>query len=438
MNLPGPKSLAIARREYLPRVKNKWFIATTLGFPLLIIAFSVVPGLLIGTDAGTDSLEIGLVDRVGIESERLTELLVREEGSDATVQEADVPEDLDRDELRLRVSESGFDAFLLIETETESTPGEGEGEIGTASERLTLLSTRSVGQLQQAELRQALRQILVETRLSQAGLESREADRVVTSARADLSVVRVGEEGAQSQEVLSVLAMVLTFVLYMMFIVYGQIIIRGVLEEKTSDIVEILISSVRPLELMLGKIVGIGAVGLTQIGIWSIVVVGLLVYGLASSAAALAEAGIDVSALSLPWSVLPSFILFFILGYLLYAACFAAVGAIVGDEQEAQQVNFPVMMLIIVPFLLAFPTIENPNATWAAVSSLVPFFSPILMLLRITMDAAALWEVITAVVLLVATTVGMAWLAGRIYRVGILMKGKRPNLPELLRWIRYG
>ncbi|MFW6010546.1 MAG: hypothetical protein ACOC9H_01385, partial [Gemmatimonadota bacterium] len=154
MKLPGPKSLAIARREYLLRVKNKWFIATTLGFPLLIIAFSIVPGLLMGTDAGTAPLEIGLVDRVGIESERLAELLVREESSSATVQRADVPEDLDRDELRRRVSGSGFDAFLLIEPEAGSTSGDGDDEIGSASERVTLLSTRSVGQLQRAELRQ--------------------------------------------------------------------------------------------------------------------------------------------------------------------------------------------------------------------------------------------------------------------------------------------
>lgn len=437
MKLPGPKSLAIARREYLLRVKNKWFIATTLGFPLLMIAFSVLPGLLMGTDAGTTPLEIGLVDRVGMGAARLNELLVRDERGSATVRDADVDEDVDRDELRLRLRDSSFEAYLLVEPPEpvgDSAGAEGEA----ASERITLLSTRSVGQLQQADLRQAVRQALVEARLEQAGLGSTEAGRIVSSARAGLSVVRVDEGGATSQEALSVVAMILTFVLYMMFIVYGQIIIRGVLDEKTSDIVEILVSSVRPLELMLGKIVGIGAVGLTQIGIWAIVIVGLLVYGLASSTAALAEAGIDVSTLSVPWGVLPGFIVFFLLGYLLYAACFAAVGAIVGDEQEAQQVNFPVMMLIIVPFLMAFPTIENPNATWAAIASLVPFFSPILMLLRMTLGAAALWEIATSMVLLVAGTVGVAWLAGRIYRVGILMKGKRPNLPELMRWIRYG
>lgn len=437
MKLPGPKSLAIARREYLLRVKNKWFIATTLGFPLLMIAFSILPGLLMGTDAGTEPLEIGLVDRVGVRAERLNQLLLKEEGASATVQEAGVGDDADHDELRMRLPDSGFDAYLVLESPGPAADTAG-GEEEIPSERITLLSTRSVGQLQQSDLRQALRQALVETRLQQAGLGSTEASRIVNSARAGLSVVRVDEGGARSQEALSVVAMILTFVLYMMFIVYGQIIIRGVLEEKTSDIVEILISSVRPLELMLGKIVGIGAVGLTQIGIWAVVVVGLAVYGLASAAPALAEAGVDISTLSIPWSVLPGFIVFFLLGYLLYAACFAAVGAIVGDEQEAQQVNFPVMMLIIVPFLMAFPTIENPNATWAAISSLIPFFSPILMLLRMTLGAAALWEVVVSLVLLVAATVGVAWLAGRIYRVGILMKGKRPNLPELIRWIRYG
>ena len=226
--------------------------------------------------------------------------------------------------------------------------------------------------------------------------------------------------------------------LYLMFLVYGQMIARGVVEEKTSDIVEILVSSVRPWEMMLGKIVGVGAVGLTQVAIWGLVLGGASLYGLAGAAATLAELGIDFTGLEFPWGLAIAGLVYFLLGYLLYAAVFAAAGAMVGSEQDIQQVLMPAILPIVVPIILMPAVLETPDAAWVVTVSLVPLFSPILMPVRTAMGGLAVWENPAAIALLLVTILGMAWVAGRIYRVGILMKGKRPNLPELLRWVRYG
>jgi ABC-2 type transport system permease protein len=199
-----------------------------------------------------------------------------------------------------------------------------------------------------------------------------------------------------------------------------------------------MVSSVRPWELMLGKIIGVGAVGITQILIWSVVMGAAILFGLTAGASALAEAGIDLSAAQVPWGVVALAATFFILGYLLYAGMFAGGGATMGSEQDAQQVALPIVMLIIVPFVAAQPLIESPNAVWAVVMSLVPFFSPILMPSRLLVSSVPALQVTAAIVLLLGCILGVAWVAGRIYRVGILMKGQRANLPEIIRWVRHG
>lgn len=426
MIYPTRKVRAIVRREYLVRVRNRWFLITTFGVPLLMLAFALVPAWLAASSGDGEPLRVGVVDRAGVTTEALNagldaesagiELIATEMDPDATPGEM-------RNALRI----SDLDAYLLLPA------GVRRGESAT------LLSRASVGQARRGALRTAVREAVVRADLREAGVAEDGADRIFRGTTVGLGVVRVDAEGQRSQELLAGVTMGLIFILYTMFMVYGQMIVRGVLEEKTSDIAEILVSSVRPWELMLGKILGIGAVGLTQLAIWGLVGAGLVGYGLAVSGPLLAEAGLDLSTISFPVATVGgAFLVFFVLGYLLYASGFAAVGAIIGDEGETQQVTLPYMLLIIVPFLLAFAGLGNPGAEWLRMASLFPFFTPILMVLRITMGVAAAWEVVTSLVLLVLTTGVLAWLAGRIYRVGILMKGKRPSLPEVLRWVRHG
>ncbi len=416
---------AIVRREYLLRVKNKWFLLTTFGLPLLFLAMGFLPALL-ATSGGDGTVRLGVVDRMGAEGADLPALLA---GQDSALVAEPVALDsgATREDLLEALRASEMTAFLVLEPEVL------EGE------RATLLARRSVGQGLERDIRDAVRQAVVRTGLARSGLDTDEADAIYEHSRLRLSVTRVDREGTQSQEVLAIMAMVLTFMLYMMFIIYGQMITRGVLEEKTSDIAEVLVSSVRPWELMAGKVLGIGAMGLTQIAIWTVALGLLTAYGLTAAAASLAEMGVDLGSLSLPLlEVGAVFLLFFLLGYFLYASLFGAVGAMVGDEQEVQQVSFVPIMLVAIPFVIAFTSFENPTSSAMVWGSYFPFFTPILMLVRVTLGVAAAWEVVVSVALMVLAIAGTAWLTGRIYRVGILMTGKRPNLPELVRWIRYG
>ncbi len=427
-NLSVARVLAIIRREYLFRVKNKWFLITTFGLPVLMIALSTVPAWLTSRAGGSASpLYIGIVATPSLRDVDVPALLRAEDDGLASDMTGQDPTE-STDQLAASLRKTDYNAYLVI--------GDTVARGGPA----ILLSKSGVSQRRQSAIQRAVRSTMVAAGLQAEGLPAARVTEALQRPRAHLSVERVGSEGVAHQDVLAVLAMVLCFVLYMMFIVYGQVIVRGVLEEKNSDIVEVLISSVRPTELMLGKVLGIGAVGLTQIAIWAVTVGVLALYGLLSGAAVtLSQAGLDLRGLSLPYVTIgAAFLGFYLLGFFLYASAFAAVGALVGDDQQAQQMNFPVMLLIIVPFVLAFSGINTPDAGWLAAASLFPFFSPILMLVRIITGVAPAWQVVTSLVLLVLTIWGVAWVAGRLYRVGILMKGKRPTLPEIMRWLRYG
>lgn len=432
MNLSLGRVWTILRREYLLRVRNKWFLVTTFGFPLLIAGITFLPALLIGKGEPSARLDIGVVDRVGIEQADFRELLT-EEDSTLRVESVAAGPDEDRDALAGRLRNSNLDALLVVEVRPDTT------SLGQHTEAV-LLASSSINELRRQAIRSGVRRALVRARLGRVGLGPEAAEAVVSDMSVGLDVTRVDREGARSQEVLGFIALGFIFVLYMMFIIYGQMIARGVIEEKTSDIAEVLMATVRPWELMLGKILGIGGVGLTQIAIW-ITAIGLFsLYGLAASGPALAEMGIHVSeVLSLPLlRIALVFLVFFVLGYFLYSAIFAAVGALAEHEQELQQAAFFPMLLIILPFVLAFTGVQAPEAAWLTGASFFPFFTPFLMLLRFTMGVAQAWEVAVSLVILAATILGVAWVAGRIYRVGLLMTGKRPNLPELLRWLRYG
>jgi ABC-2 type transport system permease protein len=205
-----------------------------------------------------------------------------------------------------------------------------------------------------------------------------------------------------------------------------------VLEEKQSRIIEVLLSSVRPFDLMLGKLIGIGMVGLTQYLIWAFF--GLLIGVIAA-----------LPAISASWSSIPRipvaqlifFVVFFVLGYFLYATLYAMVGAIVSSEEDGQQVQLPVTMTLVIPMLMLSMVMRNPNGTVSTILSMIPIFSPVLMFLRIGLQMPPWWQIALSIALLIMTILGLVWVAAKIYRVGVLMYGKRPTLPELAKWLRY-
>jgi ABC-2 type transport system permease protein len=230
-------------------------------------------------------------------------------------------------------------------------------------------------------------------------------------------------------------AVAVAMVLYLTLVVYGMATMRSVLEEKTTRIVEILASSARPFQLLIGKILGVAGVGFTQYLIWTLAGALISTYGAAVAAAF--RPGASVQQFHFPLSLLIYAVLFFLAGYFLYASLYAAVGAMVSSEQEAQQVQLPVTLVIVAAFVL-YPTVmRDPASRLAVIVSLVPFLSPILMIIRIALQTPPFWQIALSLALSMATTVGVVYFAAKIYRVGILMYGKRPSLAELLQWLKY-
>ncbi len=231
-------------------------------------------------------------------------------------------------------------------------------------------------------------------------------------------------------------SMVFFFFLYFTLIMYGMYNLRGVIEEKSNRIVEIVISSVRPTELMLGKIIGIGLVGLTQYAIWCILAMNLAL--LSGSGLAIALGLGKATIPTIPMSTLAYFVLFFLLGYFFYASIYTAIGAPFNTDQEAQQLAMIPTMMIVSVWAFWGMIMNNPNSTFATVLSMIPPYTPMVMFFRVTLSPVPAWQVILASGIMVASIFAVAWFAGKIYRVGILMYGKKPTVPEIFRWLRHG
>ncbi len=446
MNPFTPRVAAVIRREFVLRVKSKWFLLSTLGLPVLIVGLGALSAFLAvrsATDTGEERRVIGVADPAGL----IGDLLVEEFLADSldAVRAGDM-EELSIDEARTRLSESSYDLLLMIprsagrrsaEMPEAGTEEATEQESAGDDERTTLLARASVPSVIEGSVRGALQRASVRARLRSVGVQS--IDPGALLQRTSFNVINVTESGeARSQDLYRMLSLGIAFFFYFILLIYGQMIVRAILEEKQSDIVEIMVSSLRPWELMLGKIVGVGAVGIAQMAVWALVFALAAVYGLTAGASTLAEAGIDLASIPVPWGTLVLMFFFLILGYLLYAGMFAGAGATISNEHDAQQVMLPITMLIILPFIATQGVIQSPNAGWGVILSLVPFFSPLVMPARLFATSVPVWQWLVSLVLLGVFVLGAAWVAGRIFRVGILMKGQRANLPQVLRWIRHG
>lgn len=476
---------AVCRREYLQRVKNKWFIVTTLMIPALLLGIWGLMAWVEGRPPTTEkALRVGIVDHSGAGLDRrLTGVFTREYeplipgrrgtgigvgaggragdsaaelpapladaakriGARAPVemQPADVPAGAGQEELAGSLRASGFDAYLYLPEGVLEAPDHTLPASVREAQGARILALEGVNDAHRRVIRSATRRAVVAARLQRAGVNEAEAEVLLRASRLQTEIVRVDQQEADSQVAMEAAGGILGGILYFMLLIYGQMIVRGVMEEKSSDIVEVLLSSLRPWEMMLGKIVGVGAVGLTQVGIWALLIGGIVTYATLASAPMLAEtlaqSGVDLGELAL--TLLPVFglfLLFFLLGYLLYSSLFAAAGALAGSETDAQQVTLPLTLPIVAGFFLMIFTYDAPDAVWTLVGAQIPLFSPMVMVARYAGGYAGTAEVVLSLVLLALGVVAAVWLAGRVYRVGILMKGKRPNLPELVRWVRYG
>lgn len=407
---------AVIRREYLQRVRSKWFIMVTLLAPIIMIAMIVIPTFIAARSDRSDR-DLLIVDGSGVLYERLASDF---EASGYTVAEEPWTVDVVTD-LRQQASDGEIGGFLVLDDLTLET---GEAVL-YANERPSLIRRMT--------LRSAIASAALEYQLEQQGL-----DAGAMLAGGELRVEMLVDEGSDTDDPQFFVAYMGTMFLYMVILIYAVSVMRATLEEKTSRIVEVIVSSMKPWHLMLGKILGVGAVSLTQIAVWlsmGALTVGAGIPMLIAARPELANLDTVVAVLPGLW-LLILFVGLFLFGFFMYSGLYAAVGAMCSTDEEAQQAQFPVMMFLIIPILFVLQAIQEPLTPLVTWLSLFPLFSPVLMWARVAGGGVPGWQIGLSFVLMGATVIGVAWLAGRIYKVGILMAGKKPSLPELWRWVR--
>lgn len=431
----------IIQREYLSRVKKRSFIITTLLAPLGIILLFALQFLFIGM--GKDKSTIAISDESGFFSEDLRLQDSERENIFFKIESA-----YDYQELKEKYKELGYQGILHIPS----------GKVDKLK-NATYHSEELLGMSRKMYVERQMAEVLKNQRIKAKGIE-KQFIKELASVR---MTVKEEVEGKEADNVSSALASVvggaMGFIMYLVIIIYGTLVMRGVMEEKTNRIVEVILSSVRPFQLLAGKIIGIGFVGLTQFLIWIVLgfginfIAGLLMAGSFEMPAQDMAAGPDSEEIMLMMqdvmgkvyalpikSILFSFVFYFFTGYLLYAALFAAVGSAVGeDSSESQALVFPVTLPIIISFFILTAILDSPNSGLAFWSSICPFSAPIIMPARIAYGLSIFSiDFFLSIILMIAGLCGTIWIAGRIYRTGILMTGKKASFKELGKWMMRG
>ncbi|THU41005.1 ABC transporter permease [Niastella caeni] len=431
------KILLVIQREYLVRVKKKSFLFTTIGVPIIIIGFYAVM-IAVGVSGGPETNKIAVIDEANLFNGNIDK--AKDDGSEYVFISNQSP-----DSLKVKYKKLGYDYFLYIPPIEDFTKNVSN---------IQLFSKSPVAMKQKRKIEKTINSIIEQKRLQSANI-SREQYR---SIKSDVSIDNKIVDGKEEKKGVAAVATIVSFVcgilIYMLMLIYGTMVMRGVMEEKLNRIAEVMVSSVKPFQLMLGKIIGIGAVGLTQFAIWIVLIVGLQFilsifipsFDLSTlpqtgqGAGAMAENVSKMDAFrigfhSVPWGlIIFSFIFYFIGGYLLYASLFAAIGSVVSEDQnEAQAMVFPVMMPIVLGFVIMTKAITEPNTPLAIFGSIFPLTSPVVMMGRL-MYNVPISQVIISMLLLVLNFIFFAWLSGKIYRTGILMYGKKVTWKEMIRW----
>jgi ABC-2 type transport system permease protein len=430
------KVWVIIKREYLIRVRTKAFLIGTIISPLLMLGLILLPAFFATRGGGTrhvtivdQSNDATLFDAVKKRAEATT--MTGDAGGSGRARFANTQYELSRLSLGPGENIEEVKARLNNEVKEDSDRAYVVLPAGVLDSAEPEYYAKNVSDPAIRGVEQAISTAVIERRLTRAGINPDQISGYMKSV--NMRTIKVGPEGESEESGVPtfIVAFIMLFFIYITILFYGIFVMRGVIEEKQSRIVEVVVSSVRPFQMMIGKIIGIGLVGLTQYAIW------MLSAGLLSffGAKLFASTGADLP--KIPASLLVYFIIYFLLGYFLYATLYAMVGAMVSSEEDAQQVQFPVTILIIIPMMVFSLVMNNPNSPTSVTLSMIPFFSPTLMMLRIAVDPPPWWQIGLSMLLMLLAILGAIWVAARIYRVGILMYGKRPSIAELGRWLRY-
>jgi ABC-2 type transport system permease protein len=423
------KLWAIIKREYLERVRTKWFIFATIFGPIFFGSMIIIPALLSKRSRSTaEFTNTRILDATGIGfGQKVSDIMGRGRAPGVLPPQVLIlkPNALAEAESTAtkQVMNKQLAGYLVVDSRTLS----GE-EVVYAGRNAT-----SLGDMER--LRSSVREALLAQRLELMGIDSSDV-KSVTFIPLRMSSERITDKGRGGSGTISIIfAGAIAFLLYMSIILYGQNVLRGVLEEKTTRVAEVVVSSVSPETLLAGKILGVGAVGLTQQILWVITTVMMFKlrqpllekFGISTMPFALPEISIGLALLLL---------LFFVLGFVFYSSLYAAVGASVNTEQEAQQAVQPMLILLVATAIFINPILLNPTSRLASVMSWLPFSAPIIMPLRLSLGSVPWYELVGSLIGVGLACWGATWLAARIYRVGLLMYGKRPTLSEMARWVR--
>ncbi len=415
---------AIVRREYLERVRTKAFWISTILAPVFLGAMMIIPAWLAARGGG--QFKVGIVDLSGrfakpVEAAAAKLLAGHDEKLHLTF--VVVPAGADagqaREIAKQKVRRHELDGMLILPA---TLPDEGQPEyVAPNVAAFKLLSV----------LERAVNDAVIASRLTSAGLDPKLIGKL--TKRVGLKTMKLGPEGKETRDEGQgvLLSYGFMLIIYISVLMYGIYVMRGVLEEKSNRIVEVVIATVKPFELMLGKILGIGAVGLTQFVLWGAALLALTAPGVGVM--------LGLSGLQLP-EVSPVlmvfFVVFFVLGFLLYGTLYAGIGAAFDTEQEAQNFQGLVTVFLIVPIVLVVQILNQPNGSLSIILSLIPLFTPMLMFLRMTLVSVPVSQIASSIVLMLGSIVGAAWIVGKIYRVGILMHGSKPTIRDIVRWLK--
>lgn len=414
--------------EFLTRVKSKGFIISTILGPVFLLAVMIIPGIVASVSMNDTSKHIAVID----ETNYIAPKLIKDDPK------AFFTTTKNAEELKKELLKGELDAFLIIPKDIYE---KGEVSIYTPG-------GGGIGLIEKID--NIVSDVVREKRLMDAGVN----EKIIKIVESGVSVktIKVTEQGTQKDytEFYSIFGYILGFMIYFLMFMYGAIVMRGVITEKVNRIIEVINSSAKPMEIMMGKIFGIGAVGLLQVLIW----VGLLVVISLAGGSIISmftnqpqmanlPAGTNPQIKGLPFDIptIPigvwiAFIFFFLTGYFIYSALFAAVGSAVDQEEDAQQLQTPITLPLIIPILFMPAIMGNPDGILAIVLSLFPFFSPIIMTARIAATSVPIWQITLSVVLTISTLFLCIWFASKIYRVGILMYGKKPSFKDLIKWLK--
>ena len=434
------KFLAVIKREYLQRVRAKMFIVTTILLPAAMSFFGVVPILVMNIK--TPAVRVAVVDQTGKLYDQLRNALVSDESEQQPAnRNASAPSmrrgmtsfqleeitaqnrsmDEIRETLNQRLRARTIDGYLILPPDFLDS---GEAEF---------INNNPGDVFTPPALQSALNRAVREQRLIEAKVDNKTREGLFRPV--ELQAVKVGETGGQESTSASSFALVfgIGFVMYLSILMYGQVVLGAVIEEKETRIAEILFSSVRPFPLMMGKLVGVSLVALTQLAIWGLAFSAFALYGVNL----LASRG--VTSFTIPNIPIAHFIyfgLFFLLGYFIYATIYALVGSMVTTAQEGGQLAMPIIIMLVVSFYLFLPVSRSPDSSFAFWVSMIPFSAPVAMVVRIVTHTPPFWQIALSLLIGFSSVLVIMWAASRVYRVGMLMYGKRASIPEALRWAR--